>query len=295
MPPEFFGDRRGDPVSPEKYGQFSPTLKNVRNGVRLSYLRSKEVALLNPDVDLMWGRFPGRDPVPSSYFDYYFTGQDMQVYIDGTEGSGERQADLPIMQFAWSISQQKQPLYGFWSYKYDAMMRGTRLVNGVMRIATTDTGYMTRMLSHAARNRVEGHSEYPVRGLDSDEENIEKYWGRHVDGLDQNTVKYIDGGKHLFNSHPPFNMIIVHGVQSTGIARSPDQRVSEVYEKYQGDTPLMTDTNERLVEADNSGYSMRWVLDTIEIVSLQVEYSPDGQVCSEVYSFIGRDAYSPTS
>jgi hypothetical protein len=66
-----------------------------------------------------------------------------------------------------------------------------------------------------------------------------------------------------------------------------------VYNKFKNDMPLYADTNERLVATGTSGGAMRYVIENIEITGLQVEYGPDGEVCSEVYNFFARDILMP--
>lgn len=50
------------------------------------------------------------------YFDYFFTGQDIQVSLYGLENPNDA---LPVYSLAYNIEQQKMPLYGFWDYCVD--------------------------------------------------------------------------------------------------------------------------------------------------------------------------------
>lgn len=220
----------------------------------------------------------------NSYYDYFFTGQDIQVQIDGLTDS---QDVLPIYQFGYSIQQNKQPLYGFWSYTYDYMLRGNRIVSGAFSILTKYPGFMTEKVAKAASvrsNRSKNASLYPVRGLNEDESNIEAYWRRNYDSnLDANQ-------KHLFSIHPPFNLIIIYGVQDTSLSLTTgDQRAEEIRRKYYSSTAMMTDINERLVESDPDDASMRVLIENVELLSRQTEYTPEGDPVMETYSFMARD------
>lgn len=231
--------------------------------------------------DVLWGyQSPVKPDPPHSYFDYYFAGQDIKVYMEGVrEGDG----DLPIMDFAFNIQQQKTPVYGFWNYTYSTVMRGTRIVTGQFRIATTRADYMTKMISEAANSRTIANAFSPVRTLDEDEKNIEKYWTRNID---PDTIGY----KHIFSSHPPFNFYLVYGIQDISISPVGADKYDALYEQYKSnDNQLVLNTNHRLVEADPNNYTMRMVIDSVEITQLQVEYTTDGSVCAEVYSFFARD------
>lgn len=240
------------------------------------------INVLDPTIDNIWAQGRNTSVAPHNYFDYYFTGQDIAVWIDGSNHN-----ELDIIQFAFNVQQQKTPLYGFASYTYDAMMRGNRIVSGVMRIATKDIHRMTQVLQDAAIQRANQNASYVLRGLTDDEELIETYWTRNIDPEISN-----NGNKHIWSSHPPFNLVINYGIQSTSVKANPNKRVEEVQQRYkliEPDNAYFTDMNERLVESDPIGYSQRRVIENVELTGLQVEYGPEGQVCSEVYSFLARD------
>lgn len=224
----------------------------------------------------------------SSYFDYFFSGQDIQVWIDGNDDR------MPIQSFAFNIEQKKQPIYGFWNYTYSAMMRGTRIVSGQFSIVTPYPDYVKDRVAEAAHTRaVNGSSMTQLRGVDKREENIEKYWQRNSVGNALGDDTSAQSFRHLFSSHPPFNFVCVYGVQSTSIVNNPNARMEEVYNRYtesQSHT-LMLDLNERLVESDPIDEQNRLVIENVELVSMQTQYTPDGDPIAETYAFIARDVY----
>lgn len=238
-----------------------------------------------PLLDLIWGYQYNSTKAPHTYFDYYFSGQDINVYLDGLQAPTNI-APLPIMEFSFGIQQQKQPVYGFWSYTHDAVMRGTRIVNGQFRIATTSTNYMTDIIAQAAANRAKANPN-DVAGLDADEQLIEQYWWN---GGTNSTDTH---GPFLFSAHPPFNLIIVYGMQTPTVYDNFTPNYREVYNDYKNDTPVMLDTNERMIEADPIGQSQRITILGIELTGMQIEYTPDGQPSSEMYSFFAKDLTIP--
>lgn len=283
----FTRDSQGRVGGSGKYLDVSQKLYSLsQSSNRLpSEYSSKGIGVVDPSNDMLWAR--GRQGrMANSYFDYYFSGEDVQIYMDGTE-SPEYGADMPITDFAFSIEQQKTPVYGYASYTYDAVMKGTRLVSGVMRCATTTTDYMTNMISRAAETRAAGAAQTVIRDMDQDEANIRRYWMQIDPGIVYNN------NKQLFSTHPPFNLIIVYGMQSTSVPPSVIPALGPVYESYLSDTGLMTDVNERLVEADISGNAMRYVLEAVELQSMQCEYNTAGDICAETYKFFARDLYTP--
>jgi len=222
-------------------------------------------------------------------YNYYFTGQDIKIYIDGIEPP-DPMAEIPMIDFAFKIEQQKTPIYGFWSYTYDQILRGTRIVQGAIRIATRTTDYMTRLVAKAAQARLQGIADIPIRKLDLDEKYIDKYWGRNIE-----TDRVID--RNIMLIHPPFNFIIIYGIEDLSVCMPDSVTLSgseNVDEYLKAMSPITENGNNRyLLEADPTNNSVRRVIEGVEITSKQVEYNSSGQICSEVYTFIAKDEYTP--
>jgi hypothetical protein len=278
---------KGDWQSTISNKTLSPALNNIVQSRKLTPQYLDTIA--DPYTDLVWGYDYLDSRSPHSYFDYQFTGQDVSIYMEGTRRSNLPQIGaMPIMEFGCGVQQQKQPIYGFWSWTYDAMMRGTRIVNGMFRLSTKYPDYIADLISDAANARLNGATSTPIRGLDIDEANIQSFWTRN---FNDETAKSI-GGRNVFSSHPPFNFIIQYGVQSPSIY-NPSFQTSDLFDAFQEDDPLMTDINERLVGGTPIS-NMQYRIEDVELTGMQTEYTVDGQVCSEVYTFVARDMYSPT-
>lgn len=250
--------------------------------------------LTDPVLDLEWGRL-GSDlrRRPSNYFDYFFTGQDIKVRVADVPDTDPNFGDLPIMEFAFSIEQQKNPVYGFWSYTYDAMMRGTRVVAGSFSIATKHPNFMRDLIATAADNRSKTSSSTALhpRKLTEKDELINRYWGKNLDQA------FVQVGKVVFGVHPPFSFVVTYGVQTMSV---PQQSGSSSFRDFYAqsykkrDNEMVQDVNHRLVEADPS-FEDRVIIDAVELTNCTRQFTPDGNIVSETYSFIGRDVYSPVS
>lgn len=171
---------------------------------------------------------------------------------------------------------------------YDAVMRGTRLVSGQFTLITKYPGYMREALSAAAANRSANRNnlsdDYPAPGAwRKDDENIERYWGKHID--DAARVQ----GKNEWSIHPPFSFVIVYGVQNTSVQ---PKNLGQSYAKYESDNALMSDQNQRLVESYNGEKPSRLIIDGCELVSCNRSFTSDLLV-AESYSFFGRDIIVP--
>lgn len=263
----------------------------------------KSFTPLDEDIDLRWGGESDDENKFNTYYDYYFSGEDVKIYIDGLFDANH---ELDIASFSFSIRQEKSPLYGFWSYNFDAVMTGTRLIQGEFVIYTRYPGRMRELLSRAARRRARFYSNQPISEIQSylrsnmedekDEKNIQKYWGENkldrVSSLDR--LSY-DGpqsdSRNIFSSHPPFNFIVKHLTQEgsvttvTNKAETTDKTEFETIDRL-----ASLDINDRLVQKSLSK-PMDIVLQNIHLLSMGTSYTPGGTPLMEAYQFLARDMY----
>jgi len=260
---------------------------------------------LNNEIDRVWaGRSSNNQRSINSYYDYYFSGEDVRVFIDGLFAPED---ELDIASFAYMVRQEKQPLYGFWSYNYDAMMLGTRIITGEVTIMTRYPRRMTEMLEKAAVARATDptrrtNEQRIVSRLrnentlnNEDEKNIQKYWGySQLDRITEDqylTNNTIDGQNNIFSAHPPFNFVILYGVEETAItpfnARSTeDLRINDNIDRL-----MQADINQRTVKINNVVSPMKIVLQEVNLISMSTAYTPGGQPIGESYQFMARDYY----
>ena len=71
----------------------------------------------------------------------YFTGSDITIYF------GDTWVD-EITGLSFALHEPVKPLYGYASYSWDAVARGSRLVEGQFRIAFKEAGYLHVILDH---------------------------------------------------------------------------------------------------------------------------------------------------
>lgn len=276
-------------------GNVNNAVSNVSNTstTKTNYPASQ---IIDQAVDETWGGVtPGRGS--NAYYDYYFSGQDIRVFIDGTEHQAGFD-DFPICELKFRIEQNKKVIYGFWSYVYDAVMRGTRVVSGSFSITTLYPNYMKQVvaLAAAARAANNGSLNYNYyRTLTEDDKNIALYWGNNMDPS-------LQGGQdtNLFSTHPPFSMVIVYGIQNVSLTDNvaPSMPSEENYHNTFGtDSALTLDTNDRLIDTNNNNgnESMRIVLDDCEIISMSTGYDASGNALVETYEFFARDLIVPTT
>lgn len=238
----------------------------------------------------------------SNYYDYYFGGEDIKVYVDGLF---EPENELDISSFNYSIKQEKQPLYGFWSYNYDTVLYGTRIISGEFTMYTRYPRRMTDLIEQAASARIKnptpqesmGGVVSPLRSkLESsdDQKNIEKYWAySQLDRLTADPLSKIakDSGHNIFSAHPPFNFVILYGAQEASMSPLDYSGQAGGVITDNLDRMIVSDINERLIRTDNNANPMKIVLQEVQLLGMATSYSAGGQPVAESYQFIARDLY----
>lgn len=244
--------------------------------------------MVDPVVDEEWARLYKPSDALNSYYDYFFSGQDIRVYVAELGDSIEFGRGLPIANLAFNVEQQKQPVYGYASYTYDAVMRGTRIVNGQMTLATRYPGYMRDLLTAAANSRSRNlrnkklEDVYPAGHLTEDDRLINQYWSKNLD------ASVLKGNTTEWSVHPPFSLIVKYGIQDVSV-----NGYEQKYNEYDNDNALFHDHNQRLIDGITANPN-RLVLEAIELTSVTHQYSPEGEVLAEQYQFFARDIIVPT-
>lgn len=256
---------------------------------------------LNKEIDLAWaGRAPDTDNRFSNYYDYYFSGEDIMVFIDGLYGPDDR---MDIASLSYSIRQEKQPLYGFWSYNHDAVMYGTRIVSGEFTMYTRYPRRMTELLEKAAKVRATEESKRNGQKIvtrmvpqsntsTQDEVNIQKYWAySQLDRITTDPSSNDSQARNIFSAHPPFNFIILYGAEETALSPINAPRSEDYLINDNLDRMIYSDVNQRSIKVDNIANPMKVVLQQVQLMNMTTGYSPGGQAIVESYQFIARDTY----
>lgn len=262
----------------------------------------REFDPLHKTIDAVWSGGKQGDLRFSNYYDYYFSGEDIRIYIDGLFSPED---ELDIANFAFNVRQEKQPLYGFWSYNYDAMMYGTRIITGEITMFSKYPRRMTELLEKAAavRARTErknGSTNGTISDLRSsfeteeEEKLIEKYWARGQ--LDRTTddpfaQNIQNSNRNIFSAHPPFNLIIVYGLEEVALSplnvyQSEDINISDNIDRM-----MISDVNQRTVNSDGITKPMKIVVQEVNLTNMSIAYGPGGQPIGESYQFMARDHY----
>jgi len=275
--------------------------------------RSERFDPLSNQLDLIWSGSPTPEKNSfNSYYDYFFSGEDIKVYIDGLYSE---EYELDIAALSYNVRQEKQPLYGFWSYNFDSMMYGTRIITGEFSVYTRYPRRITDLIEEAARVRSQqsdprkndslvkstlrnidyGSSSSSLRSLE-DEKNIQKYWAySQLDRIstDPFSKNVIDSDKNIFSAHPPFNFMILYGVEEVSTTAKDYLKAEDKVIESNLDRMMISDINERLIKpnTNNQASPMKIVLQEVQLMSMTTAYASGGSPLVENYQFMARDYY----
>lgn len=281
--------------------------------------RSYRFDPLSEKIDLAWSGEGADSQKFNNYYDYFFSGEDIKVYIDGLF---EEKYELDIASFSYVVRQEKQPLYGFWSYNYDAMLYGTRIISGEFSVYTRYPRRMTELIEIATERRVNQpdprkakgyadsgprstlreskYSQGDSRGINllslEDEKNVNKYWlYSKLDRItnDPFAKNIINSDRNIFSAHPPFNFVIMHGVEEVSTSPKDFLKSEDKTIKNNLDRMILSDVNERLIRpgTDSQVSPMKTIIQEVQLIGMATNYSAGGMPLVESYQFMARDFY----
>jgi hypothetical protein len=189
----------------------------------------------------------------NQYWDEYVSGADVGVFI------GDTWIDDTV-SFQYSYTNNKSPVYGYMSENFDAVAKGSRIVQGQFAIAFRETGYIVNILERYAQK-----TKSAVRAIfpgDTDGKGLNYYEMKLLSEDFTMPDKFgyknsIHGG---YIDPSGFDIVVVYG---------------------------------DMMEVDRGGTVE--VLNNCHIVSVSKVCEPTGEPIAEVYNFFGRtmNEYAP--
>ena len=253
-------DKAGNPVkqNPEfknlTNDKYKDAVKTLRNqGVGTGFLGTGRFAKKRIEVTEKLGKDAKK---VASYWQSYYGGVDVCAYIGGTIID-----DIVTLQY--TKVNNKSPLYGYMSEKFDAVSRGTTIIQGEFTIAYTQRNYLFQKLLNYTKE------------LDQNSENnkllMDKYY---IDKSNKNSIKqkvsdyypvdkysYVTDNRGGFIDADGFEIIVCYG------------------EFFQGNENIITPHN-RSGERD--------IISGIHITSVSKICQPTGEAIAETYTFFAR-------
>lgn len=180
------------------------------------------------------------------YWEDYYAGADVGVFIGGLWVDD-------IITIQHTLTNNKSPIYGYMSEKFDAVTRGTTIVQGQFAIAFKETGYLTTIL--------ENYKKENAGNITTIEETLEAQAGTAelaFTKAEQGTPPRVDKWGYLDTKYgniisKGFDIIITYG---------------DINEQFRGGT----------IEK----------LNEVHITSISKVCEPTGDPIAEMYSFFAR-------
>ena len=234
----------------------------------------------------------------------YFSGANAKVYF------GDVWIDQ-IHSIQFSMQEQVTPIYGFNSYKFDKIARGTRLVSGMFSVNFTESGYLQTILERvsSSMNETQGSSLSNSQVNSLRREVINQSSGKTI----QNLLSMEEGDSYdeyiasLKDSFWGAGQTSKNTVVSGNLSKEYDSFYYPNAEGLNTENPLKEhgfnilidyspDANKRDFEdcirnANKNGslYQTFRSIMGVHITGESQEVSANGQVLTQNYSFIARD------
>lgn len=221
------------------------------------------------------------------YPEEYFSGCDVSVYF------GDAWID-EIVSINFALMEYVQPVFGYNSYVYDAVARGSRLVSGTFRINFRESFYLHKIIeddsimsgtsdswNKYAADRIAADKEYLQRNyleITLANEDIDSQMqDKSLEDMFKIAKAYQNqawdkptttNSRTKFFDQPArgFEIIIMYGSKLSAVAGRPDY-----HRKF--DIPPTTN----------------YVITGVQLTSVQNVITPDGTPVYEDYTFIARD------
>jgi len=117
----------------------------------------------------------------NEYWEEYFCGSDIGIYI------GDTWVD-DVVTIQYTMTNNKSPIYGYMSENFDAVSKGTRIVQGQFTIAFREVGYLSNILDNYTKKMTV--SEKTHLSLNTYEEDVSLGLYTPVDKFSYADTKY---------------------------------------------------------------------------------------------------------
>ena len=253
-----------------------------------------------------------------SYQNYFFSGNDITVGI--IPYYKNKIIHIPVTDMVYGVSQEKIPIYSAFSYMWDVVAKGTKIVRGEFSIVFSKPNYIGRLLGapeDADTPIIDGTAVNPIVDVSTEElvdnkDSLrEQFWGSANESITTSNVyqtsndisrpafpfgrqpwgKNWPEGKYEadYAGHQPFDLIIIMGT-TTSYHRQNNDGFNGYTSWIEG---MDDEENPYSANQYNDEYHVRSekiILKNVEIMSCGIGIDPSGQPLRESYSFIARDA-----
>lgn len=268
------------------------------------------------DISNQWPAGPDKN----AYKPYFFAGSDVYVFVVNKD---KDIIPIPVSGVGFGVSQQKVPIYGAWSYVYDAVANGTRIVQGQFSIVFTEVNFISKLI---------GPQKSPDKSVPNEQLDLVDYddeikgrallreslWTKTVDpnptdtiynpskrsgvvyskraafpfGRDPRRIGAGDWPEAMFSGHHSFDIMIIFGSNIDFIDIDHSNFSYEKWSRMAKDHMKMYDdiNDGSLIDPKRS---QRIYIEDVQLTSSGIAADVSGQPIEETYTFFARDVYAP--
>lgn len=210
----------------------------------------------------------------------YFSGSNVHIFFDDVYID-----EITTLQF--TMQEQVMPLYGYNSFTYDEMLRGSRIIQGMFRINFKHVDYIRSAVNKILSDDTSNYTNFPEWSTEKVQQKKNKLydisrrgWSREFDKITEEFKEMMwaeggedyreiesDGNKAYFDFDAPFNILIKYGPY---------------------DMPNSTYNIENKYRKNISQGTIIKIMD-IQIDQVTQNVDASGKPVSEDYSFMAQD------
>lgn len=204
----------------------------------------------------------------ASYWEEYYSGTDVLLMI------GDVWVD-DVITINYTLTNNKSPVYGYMSENFDAVAKGTRIVQGQFAIAFREVGYLNKILeNYDAKTYSPKRATNDRNILTSDE--VEEFKRTGILPKTSELLDSVNAEKYFTEAEKD--------VLNGGFKTADRYSYQPTYVKRSG-FDIMVSFGD-VGETDRGGTIS--VINNCHITSISLACEPTGEPIAEVYSFFGR-------
>lgn len=217
----------------------------------------------------------------------YYSGTDIRIFF------GDHWVD-EIVEIEWTIQEQLAPIYGYSSYTWDKVARGSRFVQGSFSINFKEAGYLQTIINSLSSDMTDEKEWFNLEEYTSGTKNSSgNFQSAHKDMKVENLIENFydladDYENALWGKGSDSSKLIdsrKHDTFFYGTASNPNNKAL----KDHGFNILLTYGVGHDTSRARGSYVTAQTIVGVQLTGVSQRIDPSGNPVSEVYSFIAKD------
>lgn len=218
----------------------------------------------------------------------YYSGTDIGIYF------GDKWID-EVVEIEWSLQEQVAPIYGYASYTWDKVARGSRFVTGSFAINFKEAGYLQTILNSLSSQETDQEwfnlSEFNGQKQDGGAV-ANSHKGVSVETVIENFQELADDYEAALWGTTSDSAALIESRKTDSFFYGSNQNKNNNALKEHGFNIFMTfggTQNQKDWARGNWGFNTAQTIVGVQLTGVSSRVDPSGQPIAEVYSFIAKD------